>query len=181
MSFSPLSMGTNHMFGQDNYVPLTTQNFEIRVYNMDGSSPTENADLLTLSTNDIGEISEEQDTITVHYGNGVIKFPSKTTFNDVDWTLNCYCAPNVLGELRKWREKVYDSKTEKMGLPSEYMRTVYFIRYDGKGNQRDVIKCPGVWIKNLTNGAMNQEGGQIVQTKVTLVISKCVYLTDQDL
>ena len=74
--FTPLQMGTNHMLGVDNYVPLTQNNFEVRIYNMDGSSPTEFSDLLTLSTAEIGEISEEQDIITVHYGNGLIKFPS---------------------------------------------------------------------------------------------------------
>ena len=77
--FSPLYMGTNHMLGADTYVPLTTNNFEIRIYNMDGSAPTENANLLTLSTNEIGEIAEDQDIITVHYGNGIIKFPAKVT------------------------------------------------------------------------------------------------------
>ena len=175
--FTPLQMGTNHMFGQDSRVPLTTNNFEIRIYNMDGSSPTENADLLTLSTAEIGDIAEDQDVITVHYGNGVIKFPSKVSFNDVDWTLNCYCEPNIADELRAWKKQVFDPDTEKMGLPSEYMRTVYFIRYDGQGNTRDVIKCPGVWIRALNNGGGNQEGGSLVQLKVTLVISKAIYLT----
>ena len=52
--FSPLYMGTNHMLGVDTYVPLTTNNFEIRIYGIDGSSPTENSDLLTLSTDEIG-------------------------------------------------------------------------------------------------------------------------------
>lgn len=158
-------------------MPLTTNNFEIRIYGIDGSSPTENSDLLTLSTDEIGEISEDQDIITVHYGNGLVKFPSKTSFSDVDWTLNCYCEPNVLGALREWRKMVYDPDTERMGLPTEYMRTVYFIRYDGQGNPRDIIKSPGVWIKGLKNGNMNQEGGAIVQVGVTLVISKASYLT----
>lgn len=144
---------------------------------MDGSSPTENADLLTLSTSEIGAITEDQDVITVNYGNGIIKFPSKVSFSDVDWTLNCYCSPNVLEALRAWRGQVYDANTERMGLPSEYMRVVYFIRYDGQGNTRDVIKCPGVWIKGLNNGAMNQEGGNLVQVSVQLVISKAEYLT----
>lgn len=166
------------MLGVDAYVPLTTNNFEIRIYGLDGTAPTENADLLTLSTDQIGEISEEQDEIIVHYGNGVIKFPSKVTFSDVDWTLNCYCSPNVLGALRDWRNLVYNAETERMGLPTEYMRTVYFIRYDGQGNVRDVIKCPGVWIRGLKNGNMNQQGGEIVQVGVTLVISKATYLTD---
>lgn len=148
---------------------------------MDGSNPTENSDLLTLSTDSVGEISESQDTITVHYGNGLIKFPSKVEFQDVDWELNCYCEPNVLGALRDWKNKVYNSDTEKMGLPSEYMRTVYFIKYDGQGNMRDVIKAPGVWIKDLGNGEMNQEGGSVVKVKVTLVISKAIYLRQEDL
>lgn len=145
---------------------------------MDGSAPTENANLLTLSTDEIGEISEDQDVITVHYGNGLVKFPSKVSFSDVDWTLNCYCEPNVLGALRDWRKQVYDPDTEKMGLPSAYMRTVYFIRYTGDGQPKDIIKAPGTWIRGLKNGAMNQEGGSLVKIGVTLVISKASYITD---
>ena len=178
--FTPLHLGTAHMLGQDAYVPLMQNNFEIRIYGLDGSSPTENADLLTLSTSEIGEISEDQDVITVHYGNGIIKFPGKVTFNDVEWTLNCYCSPNVLESLRAWRKTIYDATTERMGLPTEYLRTVYFIRYDGQGNPRDVIKSPGVWISGLKNGSMNQEGG-LVQVGVTLVISKVDYLTSAEI
>ena len=166
---------------EQSYVPLTTNNFEIRIYGKGSNTPAENSNLLTLATAEIGEIEEDQDVITVHYGNGIVKFPSKVTFNDVDWTLNCYCEPNVLGALRDWREQVYNSQTELMGLPSQYMRTVYFIRYDGQGNERDVIKCPGVWIKGLKNGPMNQEGGDIVQVGVTLVISKAQYINGDNL
>ena len=84
--FTPLYMGTNHMLGVDSYVPLVTNNFEIRIYNMDGSSPTENSDLLTLSTAEIGNVEESEDIITVHYGNGLIKFPAKVNFADVGHT-----------------------------------------------------------------------------------------------
>ena len=148
---------------------------------MDGSSPAEFSDLLTLSTDEVGNIVENQDSIVVHYGNGVIKFPSKVTFGDVDWTLNCYCTPNVLESLREWRRQVYDPNTEKMGLPTEYMRQVYFIRYDGQGNVRDVIKCPGTWIGALDNGSMNQQGGEIVKVRVPFIISRAIYLKESDL
>lgn len=178
--FNPLALGTNHMLGVDNFVPLVTNNFEIRVYNMDGSSPSENVDLLTLSTNEIGNITESQDSITVHYGNGLIKFPSKVSFDDVSWTLNCYCAPNVLGALREWRNLVYDPKTEQMGLPSQYMKQVYIIRYDGQGNERDVMRMPGTWISAIDYGGMSQEGGSLVQVSVTLVISKVIPMTEAE-
>ena len=178
--FTPLAMGTNHMLGVDNYVPLTVNNFEVRIYNMDGSNPTESSDLLTLSTDEVGDIQEE-DSIVVHYGNGLIKFPSKVTYSDVEWTLNCYCEPNVLEALREWRRKVYDPDTERMGLPSEYMRQVFFIRYDGQGNVRDAIRCPGTWIGALDNGAMNQVGGEVVKVRVPFVISKAIYLKKSDL
>lgn len=147
---------------------------------MDGSSPAEFSELLTLSTDSVGAIEEDQDSITVHYGNGVIKFPSKVTFADVTWTLNCYCEPNVLDALRAWRKQVYDPETEKMGLPSQYMRQVYFIKYDGQGNPRDVIRCPGTWIGALNNGDMNQAGGDIVQVQVPLVISRAIYMKPED-
>ena len=148
---------------------------------MDGSSPTEFSDLLTLSTSEVGSISEEQGTIEVHYGNGVIKFPSKVTFSDVTWTLNCFCEPNVLESLREWRKQIYNSETELMGLPSQYMRNVYFLRYDGQGNIRDAIRCPGTWIGALDNGNYNQEGNSIVQVSVPFVISKAIYLTSAEL
>ena len=148
---------------------------------MDGSSPTEFSDLLTLSTSEVGSISEEQGTIEVHYGNGVIKFPSKVTFSDVTWTLNCFCEPNVLESLREWRKQIYNSETELMGLPSQYMRNVYFLRYDGQGNIRDAIRCPGTWIGALDNGSYNQEGNSIVQVSVPFVISKAIYLTSAEL
>lgn len=179
--FSPLYMGTNHMLGVDNYVPLTTNNFEVRIYNMDGSSPDEFSDLLTLSTDEVGNITENQDSIEVHYGNGLIKFPSKVTFQDVDWTLNCYCEPNVLESLREWRRQVYDPQTEKMGLPSQYMRQVFFIKYDGQGNVRDVIRCPGTWIGALDNGSMNQQGGEVVKVRVPFIISRAIYMRPEDL
>ena len=34
------------------------QNFEVRIYNMDGSSPAEFSDTLTLSTKDVSEVTE---------------------------------------------------------------------------------------------------------------------------
>ena len=103
---------------------LKIWNFEIRIYNLDGTTPSEFSELLTLSTDTIGAIEENQDEITVHYGNGIIKFPAKVSFNSVTWNLNCYCSPNVLEALREWRRQVYDPKTERMGLPTEYMRNV---------------------------------------------------------
>ena len=170
-------LGTNHMLFDNNYVPLTTNNFEVRITGAGTSLQESNEfEALTLSTSEIGEITEEQDVITVHYGNGQIKFPSKVSFSDVDWTLNCFCEPGVLEQLRSWRQQVYNSESERMGLPSEYFRNAYFIRYDGQGNTRDVIKAPGVWPRGLRNGAQNQEGGSLVQVSVTIVISKAIYL-----
>lgn len=179
--FSPLYLGTNHMLGVNNYVPITTNNFEVRIYNMDGTSPTEFSDLLTLATDEVGAVEEQQDSIVVHYGNGLIKFPSKVNYSDVTWNLNCYCEPNVAEALREWRRQVYDPATERMGLPSEYMRQVWFIRYDGQGGVRDAIRCPGTWIGALNNGNMNQQGGEVVKLSVPFIISKAIYLKASDL
>lgn len=178
--FEPSAMGTNFMFGVNNYVPLTTNNFEIRIYDINADTMAESSKLLTLSTAEVGAVAEQQDTIIVHYGNGLIKFPSKVTFEEVTWTLNCFCQPNVLGLLREWRRSVYDPDTERMGLPSEYMKDVYFIKYDGQGNTRDVIKCPGTWIGALNNGDMNQEGGQVVRVTVPFIISRVIYMKPEE-
>ena len=151
----------------------------LQLLNCFGALSDEFSDVLTLSTKEIGEIEEDQETITVHYGNGVIKFPGKVDYGEVTWTLNCFTAPNVLQSLRDWRAKCYNTVTEAMGKPTDFMRCVYFIKYSGDGEVLDVIKCPGTWIKNLSNGAMNQEGG-IVEVSVSLVISKAIYLKPED-
>ena len=161
-------------------MPLTTNNFEIRIYNQNGTEPGEYSELLTLSTDEVGAIRESQDSITVHYGNGLIKFPSKVSFNDVDWTLNCYCEPSVLDALRAWRRQVFDPDTERMGLPSEYMRQVYFIGYDGRGNAKSILRCPGTWINGLNYGGGNQTGGDVVKVSVQFVISKVFYMKPED-
>ena len=177
--FKPLAMGINNRLGVDAYVPILTQNFELRIYGLDGQADTEFSEVLTLSTNDIGAISEEQDVITVHYANGVMKFPNKVSFADVDWNLNCYAEPDTLTALRKWRAQVFNPATEEMGVPTEYMRTGYLIRYDGKGNVKDVIKLPGIWPGAISNGEYNQEGG-LVKVSVSLKVSKSIYLTREE-
>lgn len=183
--FNALYYGTNHMLGVDSYVPIMTNNFEIRIYSNGGltgtGTQTSYSDLLTLSTDSIGAIEENQDDITVHYGNGIIRFPTKVTYGDVNWTLNCYCSPDVAGKLQEWRQQVYDPITERMGLPTEYMRNVYFIRYDPQWNCKQAIRCPGTWIKGLNYGDYNQAGGNVVQVQTTLVISKAFYMSEADL
>lgn len=166
------------MLGVDSAVPLTTNNFEIRVYGLDGDLASQFDEMLTLYTKEIGEIREEQDQIVVHYGNGLIKFPGKVTFPDTDWTLNCFCHPDIAEKLVKWRKQVYDPSTEKMGLPSQYRKNVYLVRYDGQGNMKQCLKLPGVYIGAISYGEYNQEGNQVVQIKVPLVISKVEYLTE---
>jgi hypothetical protein len=59
------------------------------------------------------------------------------------------------------------------------MRQVFFIKYDGQGNPRDIIRAPGTWIKDLKNGDMDQSGG-LVEVSVTLVISKAIYMKPED-
>lgn len=147
---------------------------------MDGSAPTEFSDLLTLSTDEVGAIQEEQDSIVVHYGNGIIKFPSKVSFADVDWTLNCYCEPNVLGGFVSGDVR-YTTQIPKRWDFHQNMKQVYFIKYDGQGNVRDVIKCPGTWIGALNNGNMNQQGGEVVKVSVPFVISRAIYLKSSDI
>lgn len=61
------------------------------------------------------------------------------------------------------------------------MKQVYFIKYDGQGNVRDVIKCPGTWIGALNNGNMNQQGGEVVKVSVPFVISRAIYLKSSDI
>ena len=50
---------------EQSYVPLTTNNFEIRIYGNGSNTPAENSNLLTLATAEIGEIEEDQDKFSL--------------------------------------------------------------------------------------------------------------------
>ena len=89
-TFTPITLGAQHMGGKDIYEPQRTNNFEIQFpslgtlvsagtgKNCTGSMKfTDPGNKITLSVKSVGELSQSIDAIAVNYGNNAIKFAGK--------------------------------------------------------------------------------------------------------
>lgn len=170
--------GTDHMIGQDDYMPYLKSKFEIRLYDVNSSNVASYSDILTLSTESLGEFSKTYEQITDHYGNDSYKFAGKPTYENVSWTIKGYCGLDSQQALVDMDAQVFDAVTEKTGRPSRYMKDAYVLRDSGDGdpNYSRIWKWRGVWIQKLSFGDYDYKASDIVKFNCTLVVSRAIYL-----
>jgi hypothetical protein len=175
MAFEAEYLDAGFMLGVDAYVPLLTNWFELRINNLGGDSYASFSNSIKLATSDISEFSVSYNEITVHYGNGYVKYPSKAAYTGVTLSLNCYCEPDILAEVELWHKQVQDAKTGARGVPSQYMKNIYVSRHDGTRNAnsvKSVMKWIGCWPNKIAFGNYNQQGDDIVKITIDITISK---------
>jgi hypothetical protein len=170
--------GTDHMIGQDDYMPYLKDKFEIRLYNVNSSELASFSDILTLSTDSLGEFKKGYGVIEDFYGNDSLKFAGKPTFQNVSWTIKGYVGLDSQQALVNLDKQVFDSATEKVGRPSRYMKDAYVLRDSGDGDSAysRIWKWRGVWISSLGFGDADYKSSDIVKFNCTLEVSRAIYL-----
>ena len=170
--------GTDHMIGQDDYMPYLKSKFEIRLYDVNSSNISSYSDILTLCTESLGDFSINYNPIEDHYGNDSYKFAGKPQYSDVTWTIKGYCGLDSQQALVDLNKQVFDPITEKTGRPSQYLKDAYVLRDSGDGdsNYSRIWKWRGVWISKLSFGDYDYKSSDIVKFNCTLVVSRAMYL-----
>lgn len=170
--------GTDHMIGQDDYMPYLKSKFEIRLYNVNSSDIASYSDILTLSTKSLGDFKKSYQPIEDHYGNDSYKFAGKPSYDNVSWTIKGYCGLDSQQALVDMDSQVFDAVTEKTGRPSRYMKDAYVLRDSGDGdpNYSRIWKWRGVWIQGLSFGDYDYSSSDIVTFNCTLCVSRAIYL-----
>ena len=170
--------GTDHMIGQDDYMPYLKSKFEIRLYDVNSSNIASYSDILTLSTESLGQFSKSYQAIEDHYVNESYKFAGKPTYENVSWTIKGYCGLDSQQALVDMDAQVFDAVTEKTGRPSRYMKDAYVLRDSGDGdpNYSRIWKWRGVWLQKLSFGDHDYKASDIVKFNCTLVVSRAIYL-----
>lgn len=172
--------GTDHMIGQDDYMPYLKDKFEIRLYPVNSTAGETNSydELLTLSTQSLGEFKKSYQAIEDFYGNDSVKFAGKPSFSSVSWTIKGYVGLDTQAALVAWDNQVFHSQTEKVGRPSQYMRDAYVLRDSGDGdpNYSRIWKWRGVWPQEVGFGDHDYTASDLVRFNVTLQVCRAYYL-----
>lgn len=172
--------GTDHMIGNDDYMPYLKDKFEIRLYPVNAANPGQSSyeDLLTLSTQSLGEFKKSYGVIEDFYGNDSVKFAGKPSFSSVSWTIKGYVGLDTQAALDNWEGQVFNSSNEHTGRPSQYMRDAYVLRDSGDGdpNYSRIWKWRGVWPSEIGYGDHDYTASDLVRFTVTLQVCRAIYL-----
>lgn len=158
----PLQLGTYHMANNNSFEPQRTNNFEVQITGLEG------ADTITLSVASYSAPSISQNPIEVHYGNNIIKFAGKPSFQDSSITINDYIGLEVEKLISNWQKLSYNYDTQAVGWASDYKKVGYLIEYDPSGGSPRQWMLVGCWISNLQLGEFSQDGNAVRQISCTL-------------
>ena len=175
MKFSPSYLGAHHMVGNDTFEPQRTNNFEIQFPNLgtlvsaQGEMTFNNpGEAITLSVKSVGDLSQDIDSIPVHYGNNAIKFAGKPSLNSISISINDFIGLDTERILEAWSAKVYNKYTQEVGVASNYKTDAYLLEYSPDGKNVKAWKLEGCWPGTITYGGYNQEGASTREISMTL-------------
>lgn len=170
--------GTDHMIGQDDYMPYLKDKFEIRLYDVNSSDIASFSDVLTLSTQSLGDFKKSYTVLEDFYGNDSLKFAGKPQFTGVQWTIKGYVGLDSQQALVNLDNQVFDSATERVGRPSKYMKDAYVLRDSGDGDSKysRIWKWRGVWLSELSFGEHDYTASDLVRFTCTMQVSRAIYL-----
>ena len=171
-TFTPITLGAQHMVGKDIYEPQRTNNFEIQFpslgtlvsagtgKNGTGSMKfTDPGNKITLSVKSVGDLSQSIDAIPVAYGNNAIKFAGKPNLNNISIGINDFIGMDTERILEAWSSLVYNKYTQAVGRASIYKTDAYLLEFAPDGTNVKVWKLEGCWPGTITYGGFNQDGG----------------------
>lgn len=171
--------GTDHMLGNDQYMPYLKDKFEIRLYPMNSQGTGDDFEAgLTVSTQSLGEFKQSYGVIEDFYGNDSVKFAGKPQLSSVSWVIKGYVGIDTQQQLVNWSRQVFNDRNEKVGRPSRYMRNAFVVRDSGDGDTSfsRVWEWRGVWPSELGFGDHDYTASDLVRFNVTLQVSRAVYL-----
>lgn len=183
---NPLQLGTYHMAQSNDFEPQRNNNFEVQITGLSGLTTVDKGraissnagNLITLSVASYSAPQINVSPINVSYGNNKIKFAGLPEFPDSSIVLNDYIGIGVEKILSAWQKLVYDPKTQKVGLASEYKKDAYLIEYAPDGTQARQWRLVGCWPSQLQLGDFNQEGNTVRQVTITLTYDYVIPLDD---
>lgn len=184
-NFQPYQFGAYHMIGNDNWEPQRTNNFEVHIYGLESLTsadkglrlPSNAAQFLTLSTNNVGDLGVNIDPLKVDYGNNSVNFAGKPSYQSISIVFNDFVGLETERIVAAWHRLVYDCKTQKIGRASVYKKSAHLLEFSPDGAFRKCWELKGCFPTSISYGGYNQQGG-LRQITVTLSIDYALPIDD---
>jgi hypothetical protein len=153
----------------DTLEPQRQSNFEFTLV-----VPGMNTDVLRLAVQSMPLPKEASGIIEAYHGNERRKFAGLPTYEDLTAVFHDYINNDVAGEIRKWRQRVYNPANGKIGWARNYKAQGIILQHGPNGEWERPWQVRGVWPSNFDPGDMDKTAEDMVRISVTLTIDKAV-------
>lgn len=136
---------------------------------VDGTSVS-SGEFIELACDTAGLPTVSNDPIELDYGNSNVKVAGKATVDDVSVAVKDFIEPNIEGILWKWRCKVYNPATGKVGWAKNYKKAAKIIEYGPNGECKREWVLDGVWPTSLDLGDLDYSSGDKKQITMNLSV-----------
>lgn len=174
-------LGTYYLTDNPQYYEIQrTNTFKFYVKGLSGMlsipnneyAQTNAEDVLTISVNKAKVPHFTTSPITVKRGNNTIKFAGAPEFGAGEIELNDYIGAGTKDILLAWQAQVYDVRTEKVGLATDYKKDAYLLEYTPDFQLVRTWKLFGCWISGLSEGEYSHDSADKRSITATIEYDK---------
>ena len=161
------------MSAASNYEVQRTNNYRI-IFDHD-IDPNQYIELACTST---GLPTVSNDPIELSYGNSKVKVAGQANVDDISVTVKDFIEADIEKALWAWRQKVYNTKTGKVGWAVNYKKDVTIVQYGPNGEVKRKWVAKGVWPTSLDLGELSNDGADVKQITMNLSVDNAELLRD---
>lgn len=146
-----------------------------RVHNFSVEIPLgqKDKDVINLSVSSFKLPKMENEIVTLAFQNGEVYIAGKAKTSGGSIVVKDFVDQDTLGAIMRWRNLVFSSKTDKIGLAKNYKKTVFVVLTGPNGDGVRMCKLSGVFPPadpDFTDLSMSNNG--IVELTLTLSCDK---------
>jgi len=132
------------------------------------------SDLMTLSLQSFPIPTFESSILTTEYLNEQRKFAGRATYSDMEVVFKDFVDNAVAQLLWKWRYKVADPETGKIGLARNYKKKGFIWMYSPEGSIVRKYDLFGIWPASINHGEADMSGDDSQKITVNFAIDRVV-------
>lgn len=143
------------------YEPQRQFHWILRIPGIDGEK------VLELSLRSGALPNESSEAIEIPILNGKVFVAGKQMYETGAFTFNDYVDQDTMGLIGKWRDKIYNPKTLKMGYAKDYKKRGDLVLYGPDYTVERIWALVGIWPSAVNNGTLDYGANEMVQVEVT--------------
>jgi hypothetical protein len=116
--------------------------------------------------------AESNEEIEIQYQNEKRYVAGQATIDAVSLVVRDYVDADTRAAIMRWRAKVYDPASGKVGLAKDYKKNADIIMTAPDGSSERVCKLYGVWPQMVNSGNLDMSSAEPVTIEVTLRVDK---------